>query len=184
MLSEEEKQTACDELNEMIIQNGGHLNTGFLSTYELLNVLTDYGHAKTAWDLMLQDTSPGWLYQLKFDATTIWEDWEGMSEGKAPKDSMNHYSFGTFAGWLMSRAAGIRVSGEKIQIRPYPDRRIGYVKASYRSPYGEINSAWEYTDTMFKLEVEIPPNAEAEIIMPDGRSYHAEPGRHVYRQEK
>lgn len=184
MLSEEEKQTACDELNEMIIQNGCHLNTGFLSTYELLNVLTDYGYAETAWNLMLQDTSPGWLYQLKFDATTIWEDWKGMSEGKAPKDSMNHYSFGTFAGWLMSRAAGIRIIGEKIQIRPYPDRRIGHVKASYRSPYGEITSAWEYTDTMFKMEVEIPPNAEAEIIMPDGRSYRAEPGRHVYRQEK
>ena len=38
----------------------------------------------------------GWhLYQLKYDATTVWENWKGMEAGREPKDSANHYSFGT-----------------------------------------------------------------------------------------
>ncbi len=180
MITDEEKKTTCDELNEMIVENGFHLNTEFLSTCELLRVLSDYGHADTAWSLMLQDTYPGWLYQLKYHATTIWEDWKGMEEGKEPKDSMNHYSFGTFAGWLMDRAAGIRVEDGKIQICPVPDRRIGYVKAVYDSPLGEIRSSWEYVDALFRLEVEIPPNVTAEVIMPDGTRHEAGAGIHVY----
>ena len=68
-------------------------------------------------ELMLQDTYPGWLYQLKYDATTVWENWKGMEAGREPKDSMNHYSFGTFAGWLMDRVAGIRVEKGKIRIQ-------------------------------------------------------------------
>ena len=180
MISEEEKQTACDELNEMVLQSNYHLNTGFLSTYELLRVLTDYGHADTAWNLMFQNTCPSWLYQLKFDATTIWENWKGMEIGKEPKDSMNHYSFGTFVGWLMDRAAGIRIERQNIRIQPYPDQRLGYVKASYNSPMGEIRSSWEFTESLFRLEVMIPSNAEAEVIMPDGHFYNAGPGKHTY----
>ena len=180
MISEEEKQTICDELNEMIIQNGYHLNTGFLSTYELLRVLTDYGHADTAYQLLFQDTCPSWLYQIEYGATTIWESWDGMKKGHEPKDSMNHYSFGTFAGWLMDRAAGITVRGQKIKIQPYPDRRLGYIKASYDSPLGKIDSSWEYRDEIFKLTVTIPANTEADVIMPDGERYKVGQGVHVF----
>ena len=180
MISEDEKLTACDELNKLIVQNGYHLNTGFLSTYELLHVLTDYGHADTAWSLMLQDTFPSWLYQLKYDATSIWEEWRGMVDGEAPKGSMNHYSFGTFAGWLMDRAAGIRVEREKIQIRPCPDRRIGYVKASYDSPLGMICSSWKYSSGLCRFEIDIPENAEAEVILPNGFRERIWPGKHIY----
>lgn len=181
MLSDKEKQTACDELNELILQNGCHLNTGFLSTYELLRVLTDYGHADTAYSLMLQDTCPGWLYQIKHQATTIWESWDGMKEGREPKDSLNHYSFGTFAGWLIDRAAGIRVRERNIRIQPFPDRRLGYVKANYNSPEGEIRSSWSYEDTIFRLEITVPANAEAEVIMPDGMRSLAGPGTHIFK---
>lgn len=141
MLTDEEKQTACDELNELILQNGCHLNTGFLSTYELLRVLTDYGHADTAYSLMLQDTCPG---------------------------------------WLIDRAAGICVRERNIRIQPFPDRRLEYVKANYNSPMGEIRSSWSYEDTFFRLEITVPANAEAEVIMPDGMRSLAGPGIHIF----
>lgn len=80
----------------------------------------------------------------------------------------------------MDRAAGIRVGEGKIQIRPMPDRRVGYVKAAYDSPLGEIRSSWEYLDALFRLEVEVPPNVEAEVIMPDGTRHEADAGIHVY----
>ena len=80
----------------------------------------------------------------------------------------------------MDRAAGITVRGQKIKIQPYPDRRLGYIKASYDSPLGEIDSSWEYKDETFKLTVTIPANTEADVIMPNGERYTVGPGVHVF----
>ena len=35
-------------------------------------------------------------------------------------------------------------------------------------------------DALFRLEVEIPPNVTAEVIMPDGTRHEAGAGIHVY----
>ena len=93
---------------------------------------------------------------------------------------MNHYSFGTFAGWLMDRVAGIRVEKGKIRIQPYPDRQIGYVKASYYSPFGKIKSSWEYEGENCRIKVEIPANAHAKILLPDGSCHEADYGKYEY----
>jgi alpha-L-rhamnosidase len=71
LLSETEKYDAAKDLAENIRQNGGKLNTGFLSTHELCRVLTDYGQVETAYTLLLQEDSPGWLYSVKKGTTTI-----------------------------------------------------------------------------------------------------------------
>ena len=176
MLSEKEKQIAADKLNELVISNDYHLKTGFLTTYELLNSLTDFGYSDTAYKLMFQDSYPGWQYQLKFGATTIWENWKAMEKDRAPLDSMNHYSYGTFCGWLMSRAAGIIVENNQIIIHPYPNKLMGYVKASYNSPIGKIKSSWEFKDGNLFMEVEIPSNCTAIIITPDNKEHRVESG--------
>ncbi|EKC44834.1 protein containing Bacterial alpha-L-rhamnosidase domain protein, partial [human gut metagenome] len=41
-----------------------HLNTGFLSTPFLCDVLAKYGYADTAYKLLLQPDAPGWLYEV------------------------------------------------------------------------------------------------------------------------
>lgn len=61
LLGEEESQAAADTLNRMVVENGYHLNTGFLSTPFLCEVLAKYGYADTAYKLLLQDTAPSWL---------------------------------------------------------------------------------------------------------------------------
>ena len=47
----------------MVIENGCHLNTGFLSTPFLCDVLAKYGYMDTAYKLLLQPDAPGWLYE-------------------------------------------------------------------------------------------------------------------------
>ena len=53
LLGEEESQAAADILNRMVAENGYHLNTGFLSTPFLCEVLAKYGYADTAYKLLL-----------------------------------------------------------------------------------------------------------------------------------
>ena len=58
LLGEDESKAAAATLNQMVIENGCHLNTGFLSTPFLCDVLAKYGYTDTAYKLLLQPDAP------------------------------------------------------------------------------------------------------------------------------
>jgi alpha-L-rhamnosidase len=65
-------------------------------------------------------------------------------------------------------------------LAPVPDRRIGSVKASFRSPYGEIRSAWKYEkDGAWEWTFTVPPNTTATMIAPGGTSKEYASGTHT-----
>ena len=172
---EEAKQAAAD-LNELVKKCDYHLNTGFLSTPNLTRVLCDYGYEDTAYKLLLQDTRPSWLYEVKKGATTIWETWDGINEKGEVKASLNHYSYGAICGWIVDSVCGIRVEDNRVTIKPHPDKALGFAKAAYHSPYGRIGCGWKYDGDKVIYEVEIPSNVKAEVILQDGRSEMLEAG--------
>lgn len=169
LLTEEEEKQAAADLNELVVKNNYHLNTGFLSTASLCPVLAQNGYLETAYKLLLQDTMPSWLYAVKKGATTIWENWDGINEKGEVKASLNHYSYGAVCGWLFAGVCGINLIDGKITIQPQPHKSLQYAKASYQSPVGEIVSGWKYEGDRVIYEIEIPSNGEAEVILPDGR---------------
>jgi len=178
LLSAGESQAAVDKLAKMIRDGQNHIGTGFLTTAELCNVLTDFGHVQTAYDLLLQTAQPSWLYAVQQGATTIWESWYGNRDGE-PRGSQNHYSLGAVIGWLMSRVCGIRLDSGKLTIRPYTDPRLGFAKASYLSPIGMIHSAWQYEEDQIRFDVQVPANCTAQFCMPDGSIKTLSQGKHV-----
>ena len=132
-----------------------------------------------AYRLLLQDTLPSWLYEVRHGATTIWEEWDGVNERGEVKASLNHYSKGAICGWLFSGVCGIRVARGRIEIKPQPNPLLGRAEARYRSPLGEIVSGWHYEkDGTVRYHVVIPANAEAGITLPDGSTRTLGPGEH------
>lgn len=171
LLEEEEKKQAAADLNVLVEQNNYHLNTGFLSTPSLCKVLADYGYTETAYRLLLQEFMPGWLYAVKKGATTIWENWDGIDEQGRVKASLNHYSYGAVCGWLFEGVCGIRLQRGKITIQPRPCKLLKYARAVYQSPVGEIVSGWSCQGDEVIYEIKMPPNAEVEVILPEGTSF-------------
>ena len=180
LLDEAESQTAADRLAELVARNGYHLNTGFLSTPFLCRVLSDYSHTDTAYRLLLQDTTPSWLYPVKHGATTIWESWDGVREDGTVHDSLNHYSYGAISGWLIGDVCGIRLSEGKLTIAPKPSKELGYAQARWDSPLGTIESKWHYEQDRVVFEVAIPTNVTADIRLPDGSAFHVQSGSHIF----
>ena len=178
LMDGEEAQAAADELDALVVKNGYHLNTGFLSTPFLCSVLADHGHTDTAYRLLLQDTCPSWLYAVKKGATTIWETWDGVREDGTVHDSLNHYSYGAISGWLFSGVCGIRLSEGKLRLCPKPDPSLGWAKAEWRSPVGVIKSAWRYEDNKLILDFSAPIPASVEL--PNGETYEVTEGEHRY----
>ncbi|GGH17799.1 alpha-L-rhamnosidase [Sphingobacterium alkalisoli] len=173
MLPEHLRQQAADRLVENIRSYGNHLTTGFLGTPYLCHVLTQYGHTEVAYDLLLQETYPSWLYPVKMGATTIWERWDGIKPDgtfQTPNmNSYNHYAYGAIGDWMYKNMAGINpdeVGYKKIRIEPRLGRGITSTSAKLDTPYGMVSSSWKLENGIFKLSVSIPPNTTATVIMP------------------
>ena len=176
LLDEQNKNRAVNHLVENIRERDNHLSTGFLGTPYLCHVLSDNGKTDVAYDLLLQETFPSWLYPVKMGATTIWERWDGQKPDSTFQNkgmnSFNHYAYGAIGDWMYRVVAGMEIGkpGYKhILIQPQPDSRLDYAKATYESTYGEIISGWEAKDGILTINATIPHNTTATITLPKAR---------------
>jgi alpha-L-rhamnosidase len=174
MLPEDLRGQAAERLVENIRSYNNHLTTGFLGTPYLCHVLSRFGYNDVAYTLLLQKTYPSWLYPVTQGATTIWERWDGQkpdgSFQNAGMNSFNHYAYGAIGDWMYRVVGGIEIAEpgyRKVRIQPQPDPRLGYARASYKSPYGTIRSAWERKGNQMHVSVAIPPNTTAIVCLPD-----------------
>lgn len=179
LLSKEESEHAARDLNQLVIQNDYHLNTGFLSTPFLCEVLVSYGYVETAYRLLLQDTQPSWLYAVKKGANTIWETWDGIGEDGKVKESLNHYSYGVISGWLIEGVCGIHVENGSLTIKPCPFPALNHAKVVYASPIGKIESGWRYEENQIVYQFEIPSNVTGKIVLPNAEIFTVSAGRHT-----
>ena len=178
LLDGAQARDAADTLDRMVAENGYHLNTGFLSTPHLCGVLAGYGHAGTAYRLLLQPDAPGWLYAVNKGANTVWETWDGIDAEGKPHESLNHYSYGAVCGWLFGGVCGIRLADGELALSPLPHKALGHAKAVYDSPVGPIESGWRYEGDTVRYEFAVPVNMTAKVTLPDGRKLTLGPGRH------
>ncbi len=177
MLPEPMRTGAAQRLVENIRDYGNHLTTGFLGTPYLNHVLTRFGHHEVAYTLLLQESYPSWLYPVTKGATTIWERWDGQKPDSTfqnkSMNSFNHYAYGAIGDWMYQVVAGINIEKpgyRQFSIRPIPDSRLSYAKASYQSSYGQIASAWEVKDNNMTMKVTVPPNTTALITLPGAKA--------------
>ena len=167
LLTAEEAKQAAKDLNDLVVKNDYHLNTGFLTTGSLCRVLAECGYVDTAYRILLQEDTPGWLYAVKNGATTVWESWEGCN-GSTGVSSLNHYSKGAVASWLIEGICGIHVDGQQIAIKPQLSPLMQYAKASYTAPVGTVRSQWRYIGEKVEYTITIPANTKAIFVQPDG----------------
>lgn len=173
------------------VNERGHLTTGFLGTPHLNPILTQYGYAGQAYELLLRREYPSWLYPVTMGATTIWERWDGIkpdSTFQTPDmNSYNHYAYGAIGEWLYKTVAGIEplVPGyKKIAINPRPGGNFTHTRGMINSMYGKIESSWHYEGDRFILTVEIPANTNAIITLPDaGKDEILESGQPLSRAD-
>ncbi len=186
LLPESLRPMAANRLVNDIKARQNHLSTGFLGTPYLCHVLSDQGHTDVAYDILLQESYPSWLYPVKMGATTIWERWDGQKTDSTFQDigmnSFNHYAYGAIGDWMYRVVAGLEIGApgyKHIKIQPTPDSRLNFAKATFDSSYGEIASGWEMKDDKMVISVTIPanttatvtlPNAPADQIMENGKS--------------
>jgi len=182
------RATATERLVKEIEDRGCHLATGFVGTPLLAPVLTRQGRTDIAYKLLLQQTFPSWLFSVLQGATTMWERWNSYTKehgfGDVSMNSFNHYAYGAIGEWMYNTVAGIELDPaapayKHIIIRPQPPTPIAgeagksgegmpltWARGELMTRYGKVVSHWKIEDGKFIVEVVIPANTRATIILP------------------
>jgi alpha-L-rhamnosidase len=175
-------QRTVDDLAALVRSAGSHLGTGFLATPFLLPVLADHGYLDLAYEVLFQRTSPSWLSMIDRDATTIWEDWNGVGDDGSVTHSLNHYSKGAVISFLHRYTAGLRPTSPgwaTVTISPQPGGGVTAASMSHDAPAGRIATAWQIADGVGTIEVTLPPGVVADLALPDGRTDALTHGQHT-----
>lgn len=174
-LPDDLRQKAVKHLCEAIERSDNHLQTGFLGTPHICNVLSNSGHSDLAYKLYVQTEYPSWLFPVKQGATTMWERWNSYTIkegfGDVGMNSFNHYAYGAVEEWIMSHNLGIQrdetqPAYKHILIQPEINETFSYAKGGFRSVYGDISSAWKITKNGADIEFTIPANTTATFTLP------------------
>ncbi|MDE7243604.1 MAG: glycoside hydrolase family 78 protein, partial [Oscillospiraceae bacterium] len=159
-------------LKNLLVQANGHLTTGFMGTPFLAAALSENGLLDDAYNLVLKEDFPSWLYQVKQGATTVWEHWDGKRPDgtmwSADMNSFNHYAYGSIGEWLVRTVAGLELDEdhpgyEHFYIRPQSGGGLTWAEANYDSVRGNIAIRWERSGDIVTLEMTIPANTTATI---------------------
>lgn len=169
-------------------ENG--MQTGFFATEYILPLLIEANESKLAYDVLLHESNPGWMYQVNRGATTTWERWDAIMEDGSVNEtvissdnmvSFNHYAFGSVGRFYYEYILGIKplLPGyRKILIHPYLDERLMAVSGSYNSIQGLIEVSWKIVDSKYKLHVSVP--VDSTIVLPNNEQKEIVCGTHSF----
>ncbi|HYG24357.1 MAG TPA: family 78 glycoside hydrolase catalytic domain [Verrucomicrobiae bacterium] len=164
LVDDPHRSAVSQNLAEQVRTNGHRLDVGILGSKYLLRALSDHGHFDVAWKVATQTNSPSWGNWIMLGANTLWEDWPGAM-------SRNHIMFGDISSWFMEYLAGIRydsrdVAYKRILIQPNIADDLTWARATRESMYGTIRSEWKRSPDRFDLNVTVPANTTATVVVP------------------
>ena len=170
-------------LRHQFTRSGNRLRTGFTGTPLLCPTFSENGMDDLAYEVLLREDFPGWLYEIHMGATTIWERWNSLLPDGTISDtgmnSFNHYAYVSIAEWIWRRCAGLQPVESApgfthVKIAPKPHRAIGKVDAQYQSASGLWKIAWEIDGDDLTLRFSVPFGCTAEVdlpVAPEGMNY-------------
>ena len=169
-----DRDWSAAQLRKLLEENGGKLTTGFVGTPLLCPVLSQNGMDRMAYELLLSETYPGWLFAVDRGATTIWERWNSLDEDGhitgIDMNSMNHYSYGAIVEWLMSYAAGLNLAEPgfaRATVAPHVSWRLRSCAAEMDTAAGTYAASWECVDeNHLHVAVAVPFGGEARVTLP------------------
>lgn len=169
-----DRERIVEQFKARLKQDMYQIKCGFVGAPLLCTVLAEAGEYELAYDFLLKEGFPSWLYSVNLGATTIWERWNSVMPDGTISDtgmnSLNHYAYGSVMEFVYAYAAGIRpleAGFGKVAIAPHPDVRIPEIACSYDSVSGRYVCNWKIEkDGTFTVYVEVPFNCEAVVELP------------------
>ncbi len=166
IVGEQDREEVFSNLVDSIVSGNKALTAGDVGFHFLVEALTKGNAAQLMFEMINRDDVPGYGFQLKKGATALTESWAALEIV-----SNNHLMLGHVMEWFYAGLGGIgqaknSTGYKEITIQPQIVKELNYARATFNSPYGVIRSDWEKTGSVFQIEVEIPHNTTATLLLP------------------
>jgi alpha-L-rhamnosidase len=167
------KAAAGARLAELVAEAQNRISVGFAGVNVLSDALSIVGRTDTAYDLLLEEECPSWLYAVKKGATTVWERWDSLlpddTVNPGTMTSFNHYALGAVADWLHRVVAGLEATApgyRSIRFAPQPGGGLTHASAKHETPYGLASIEWRITDGTLTADIVVPTGTDAVVELP------------------
>lgn len=190
-LDESQRRKAGDRLAEIVKRADYRISTGFAGTPLVTEALSSTGHLNEAYRLLMEKECPSFLYPVTMGATTIWERWDSIRPdgtlNSTGMTSLNHYALGAVAAWLHRVVGGlVRTSPgwERFRVAPEPGGGLMSARTVHDTVRGRAEVGWRIAGGELTLDVTVPPDATAVVVMPlhpEGATEEVGPGTHSWR---
>ncbi|KAK1925257.1 bacterial alpha-L-rhamnosidase-domain-containing protein [Papiliotrema laurentii] len=187
------RQLFAERLVNLVRKANWLVDTGFAGTPIVLQTLAQTGNIAHAYRMLQARECPSWLSCVLLGATTIWERWDSMlSDGTinpGEMTSFNHYALGSVASFMHNHIGGLtplEPGWKRVSVKPQPGGTVTWAKTSHQSPYGKVSVSWEIAQEEIVVQIEVPPNTTAEVVLPGweaGRSETVGSGKHSFRSK-
>lgn len=148
LLSKEEEKAAAEKLNNLVVENGYHIDCGLFGTKYIFSALSENGYIETVYKMVVNPTYPSYGYWIYKGQTTLCENWN-MTQ------SRNHHMFSEVDNWMYKYIGGIHMTEEGITIKPYILENVSKVTAEHRGIKVERDNNTIRLTTPVKVQFEV-----------------------------
>ncbi|MFT4018292.1 MAG: family 78 glycoside hydrolase catalytic domain [Agriterribacter sp.] len=170
---------AASLMIDAIAEYDYRVSTGIQTITRMMNQLSRNNYSDIAYRLLESHRFPSWLYSIDQGATTIWERWDGYVKGRGfqrwQMNSFNQYAIGSVGEWMHNTIIGINYDETQPGYRhfvltPTPGGTLTWAKGSYKAITGKLSVSWKKDAGMLTVEVDIPANTTATLVLPSDKS--------------
>lgn len=159
-------QPVLQRLLEDLRSRGFQQTAGDIGFPHLLEALARHGRHEEIFSMVNRTNIGSYGFIVRNGWTTLPEAWDAETGA-----SMNHCMLGHIQQWFLEHLAGLRrdpgvPGGARWILEPQPVGNLARARAEHRSPRGWVRVRWERRPLSFLMEVEIPPNTTAEVVLP------------------
>jgi alpha-L-rhamnosidase len=166
LVAPQNKASVLNNLVKDVQAHGNRLTTGDIGNRYLFQALADNDRNDVMYQMTNHFDVPGYGFQLQFGVTTLTEQWDPRRGS-----SWNHFMMGQIDEWFYKSLAGIQADpaqpGYKhFLVKPTPVGDLTSVSATQETLYGTIKVDWKKSAGHFELNVTVPVNTTATVVLP------------------
>jgi len=160
------EQAVLDRIVQDLRMRGNQQTAGDIGYVYLVEALARNGRSDVLFDIASRTNLGSYGFIVNNGWTSMPEAWDADTGA-----SMNHCMLGHIQQWFMGHVAGIRPDPAhpgfaRFIIAPEPVGNLTWARASYDSVRGRIESDWKMIAGRFLLNITVPPNTRATVVLP------------------
>ncbi|NBQ96551.1 MAG: hypothetical protein EBU15_14725 [Betaproteobacteria bacterium] len=167
----EERERIVTAIVDDITRRAGRFTTGTHGWPRLLAVLSEYGQADVAYELVTREGYPGLANLLATGHGTFGETWNTWRTPYGSVGGLVQSERGAMGSWFTEWLGGIRPDPahpgyQQVILGPIFPEKLESARAEVPSPYGPVISTWKREGNILRWDVTLPWNTRAIVKLP------------------